>query len=301
MKRAYLFPGQGAQFQGMGKDLYEASPKARQLFMEADSVLGYSITDIMFNRSEEELKQTKATQPAVFVHSLANALCNGYGKADMVAGHSLGEFSALCYCGVLDFEDALRLVYARAMAMQKCCENEPGTMAAVLALDEENIKTICAEASEATGKSVIMANLNAPQQIVISGDTEAVALACEKCREAGAKRAVTLPVGGAFHSPLMEDARSSLASAIEKTEFKTPFCPIYQNVDGLPHTDPEEIKANLLKQLTSPVQWIKTIQGMYADGAAEFIEFGPGNVLQGLVKRIVPSGENIIIRSANIV
>jgi len=281
--KAYVFPGQGAQFVGMGKDLYESSPLAKEMFDKANEILGYSITDIMFNGTGEELMQTKVTQPAVFLHSVISALCLGDEfKPDMVAGHSLGEFSALVACGCLSFEDGLRLVYARAMAMQACCDKVPGTMAAVIRLEDEVIEKVCAEVDGL----VVAANYNCPGQVVISGELSAVEQACVKMKEAGARRALPLAVSGAFHSPLMEPARVELAEAIEKTEFKTPRCPIYQNVDAMPHTDPEEIKANLLKQLTSPVRWTNSVRKMVADGMTEFQECGPGQVLTGLIAKI---------------
>ncbi|MBE6215983.1 MAG: ACP S-malonyltransferase [Bacteroidales bacterium] len=282
--KAFVFPGQGAQFTGMGKDLYESNPLARELFDRADEILGYRITGIMFEGSAEELKQTKVTQPAIFLHSVISALCMGdQFKPDMAAGHSLGEFSALTACGCLSFEDGLRLVYARAMAMQKCCETVPGTMAAVLALPDRTIEDICS----ATEGTVVAANYNCPGQVVISGETEAVQKAGESLKEAGAKRVLPLQVGGAFHSPLMEPARAELAQMIEKTAFHTPVCPIYQNVDALSHTDPEEIKANLLSQLTSPVRWTDSVRNMAADGMTEYIECGPGKVLTGLIGKIL--------------
>ena len=282
--KAFVFPGQGAQFTGMGKDLYESNPLARELFDRADEILGYRITGIMFEGSAEELKQTKVTQPAIFLHSVISALCMGdQFKPDMAAGHSLGEFSALTACRCLSFEDGLRLVYARAMAMQKCCETVPGTMAAVLALPDRTIEDICS----ATEGTVVAANYNCPGQVVISGETEAVQKAGESLKEAGAKRVLPLQVGGAFHSPLMEPARAELAQMIEKTAFHTPVCPIYQNVDGLSHTDPEEIKANLLSQLTSPVRWTDSVRKMAADGMTEYIECGPGKVLTGLIGKIL--------------
>ena len=282
--KAFVFPGQGAQFTGMGKDLYESNPLASELFDRADEILGYRITGIMFEGSAEELKQTKVTQPAIFLHSVISALCMGdQFKPDMAAGHSLGEFSALTACRCLSFEDGLRLVYARAMAMQKCCETVPGTMAAVLALPDRTIEDICS----ATEGTVVAANYNCPGQVVISGETEAVQKAGESLKEAGAKRVLPLQVGGAFHSPLMEPARAELAQMIEKTAFHTPVCPIYQNVDALSHTDPEEIKANLLSQLTSPVRWTDSVRNMAADGMTEYIECGPGKVLTGLIGKIL--------------
>ena len=290
MKTAYVFPGQGAQFVGMGKDLYDNSPKERELFEKANEILGYRITDIMFSGTEEDLKQTKVTQPAVFLHSVITALCMEDFKPAMTAGHSLGEFSALVAAGALSFEDGLRLVYARAMAMQKACEMAPSTMAAVIALPEETIEQICEEVAT-EGNAVVPANYNCPGQVVISGNIEAVKTACAKLKEAGAKRALPLAVSGAFHSPCMEPARQELAAAIEQTEFKEPICPVYQNVDALPHTDPEEIKANLLKQLTASVRWTQEVKQMIADGAEEFIECGPGAVLTGLISKIQKSLE----------
>ena len=284
--KALVFPGQGAQFVGMGKDLYENNPLAKELFDKANDILGYKITDIMFEGTAEELKQTKVTQPAVFLHSVISALCMGDEfKPDMVAGHSLGEFSALVAAGALSFEDGLRLVYARAMAMQKACEMAPGTMAAIIALPDEKVEEICAEIST-EGNIVIPANYNCPGQLVISGNVDAINLACGKLKEAGAKRALPLPVSGAFHSPLMQPAKDELQAAIEKTEVKTPKCPIYQNVDAMPHTDPAEIKQNLIAQLTSSVRWTKSVQNMIADGATEFTECGPGKALQGMIAKI---------------
>ena len=289
--KAFVFPGQGAQFVGMGKDLYESSALAKELFDKANEILGYSITDIMFNGTDEDLKQTKVTQPAVFLHSVISALClDDEFKPDMVAGHSLGEFSALVAAGALSFEDGLRLVYARAMAMQKACEMAPSTMAAIIALPDETIEQICKEVST-EGNAVVPANYNCPGQVVISGNVEAVKTACAKLKEAGAKRALPLAVSGAFHSPCMEPARQELAAAIEQTEFKEPICPVYQNVDALPHTNPEEIKANLLKQLTASVRWTQEVKQMIADGAEEFIECGPGAVLTGLISKIQKSLE----------
>lgn len=282
MKKAYVFPGQGSQFSGMGKDLYDSSPIARTLFEEADRILDFEISKIMFEGSAEELKQTKVTQPAVFIHSVAAALSlGGEFQPTMVAGHSLGEFSALAASGALTFESALRLVYARALAMQKACEEVPSTMAAVLALPDEKVEEICA-----TIEGVVAANYNCPGQVVISGTKEAVAEACAALKEAGAKRALPLAVSGGFHSPCMASAREELAAAISATEFHTPRCPIYQNVDAQPHTNPEEIKQNLIAQLTSPVRWTQSVRAMLADGAEEFIECGPGTVLQGLIAKI---------------
>lgn len=286
MAKAYVFPGQGAQFVGMGKDLYENNPKAKELFDKANEILGYRITDIMFNGTDDDLKQTKVTQPAVFLHSVITALCLDDFKPDMVAGHSLGEFSALTAAGALSFEDGLRLVYARAMAMQKACEATPSTMAAVINLPDETIEQICAEISK-DGSVVVPANYNSPGQVVISGNVEAVKEACTKLKEAGAKRALPLAVGGAFHSPLMEMARVELAKAIEAAPVSKPICPVYQNVDALPHTDSAEIKDNLLKQLTSPVRWTQSVKNMLADGMIDFVECGPGTVLTGLIGRIM--------------
>jgi [acyl-carrier-protein] S-malonyltransferase len=281
--KAYVFPGQGAQFSGMGKDLYESSPEAKALMDKANDILGFRITDIMFAGTDEELKATKVTQPAIFIHSVALALCTpGLDRPDMVGGHSLGEFSALVAAGAVSFEDGLKLVAVRANEMQKCCEKVPGTMAAIIGLPTEKVEEIC----ESIDGVVIPANYNCDGQIVISGEKEAVLAACEACKQAGAKRALPLAVSGAFHSPLMEPARAELAKAIEATEVRAPRCPIYQNVTALPETDPVRIKENLLKQLTSPVRWTQSVKNMLADGATEFTELGPGTVLQGLVKRI---------------
>ena len=290
MAKAYVFPGQGAQFVGMGKDLYENNAKAKELFDKVNEILGYRITDIMFEGTDEDLKQTKVTQPAVFLHSVITALCMDDFKPDMVAGHSLGEFSALTAAGALSFEDGLRLVYARAMAMQKACEAAPSTMAAIIGMPDETIEKVCAEVSK-EGSVVVPANYNSPGQVVISGNVEAVKEACAKLKEAGAKRALPLAVGGAFHSPLMEMARVELAAAIEKSPVEAPICPVYQNVDAKPHTDPVEIKENLLKQLTSPVRWTQSVNNMIADGMTEFVECGPGQVLTGLIGRIQKSLE----------
>jgi len=284
--KAFVFPGQGAQFSGMGKDLYDNHPLAKELFEKANDILGYRITDIMFAGTDEELRQTKVTQPAVFLHSVISALCLGDEFCpDMVAGHSLGEFSAMVASGALTFEDGLKLVYARAMAMQKTCELQPSTMAAIIGLPDETIEAICREVSEA-GHTVVAANYNCPGQVVISGSIEGIRLACEKLTEAGAKRALPLSVGGAFHSPLMDPAKVELEAAIQATEFHTPKCPVYQNVDALPHTSPEEIKANLIAQLTSPVRWTQSVLHMRTDGAETFTECGPGNVLTGLIRKI---------------
>lgn len=283
MKKAYVFPGQGSQYPGMAKDLYESNEVARMMLERANEILGFRITDIMFEGTAEELKQTRVTQPAIFLHSVVMARCLQDFIPDMVAGHSLGEFSALVAAGAIDFEDGLKLVSVRAEAMQKACEMNPGSMAAVLALETEKVEEIC---STCEG-TVIPANYNCDGQIVISGEKEAVEKACIKMKEAGAKRALPLPVGGAFHSPLMEPARAELAEGIEKTVFRTPTCPIYQNVTALPSTDPEEIKRNLLAQLTAPVRWTQSVRNMAADGAEEFIELGPGTVLQGLISKIL--------------
>lgn len=284
--KAFVFPGQGAQFVGMGKDLYDNNPLAKELFEKANDILGYSITDIMFNGTDEELKQTKVTQPAVFLHSVISALCMGDSFVPaMVAGHSLGEFSALVAAGALSFEDGLKLVYARAMAMQKACEAAPSTMAAIIGLPDEKVEEICAEVNK-EGHVCVPANFNCPGQLVISGNIEAINEACEKLKAAGAKRALPLKVGGAFHSPLMQPAKDELQAAIEKTEFHAPKCPVYQNVDGMPHTNPAEIKTNLIAQLTSSVKWTKCVQSMIADGADDFTECGPGKALQGMIARI---------------
>ena len=281
MKKAYVFPGQGSQFPGMAKDLYNNNPKAKEMLERANEILGFRITDVMFEGTAEDLKATKVTQPAVFLHSTVLAACYEGFEPDMVAGHSLGEFSALAAAGAVAFEDALRLVAIRANAMQKCCEAGPGTMAAIIGLPNETVEAICAE----TEGTVVAANYNSDGQVVISGEKEAVEAACVKAKEAGAKRALPLAVSGAFHSPLMEPARVELAEAIEKTTFNAPKCPVYQNVSAQAETDPQTIKSNLLKQLTSPVRWTQSVKAMVADGAGYFMEIGPGAVLQGLVKR----------------
>ncbi|MBR4841547.1 MAG: ACP S-malonyltransferase [Bacteroidaceae bacterium] len=284
--KAYVFPGQGAQFSGMGKDIYEQNSLVRDLFNEADSILGFKITEIMFNGSEEDLRRTDITQPAVFIHSVAVAMSLSENfHPDMVAGHSLGEFSALVASGALSFENGLKLVSQRACAMQKACEKIPGTMAAIIGLSDEKIEEICTQLNE-KGLVVVPANYNSPGQIVISGSKEAIATACPLMQEAGAKRALPLTVGGAFHSPLMTPAKDELEKAISETVFNKPVCPIYQNVDAKPHTDPEEIRRNLVTQLNSPVRWTQSILNMIADGATEFIECGPGTVLTNLIKRI---------------
>ncbi|WP_418992663.1 ACP S-malonyltransferase [Alistipes sp.] len=281
MKHAYVFPGQGAQAVGMGKDLYDNVPAARELFEKANEILGFRITDIMFSGTPEELKQTRVTQPAVFLHSVILAKALGI-EPDAAAGHSLGEFSALVAAGALSFEDGLRLVSKRALAMQAACEAQPGGMAAILGLEDRTVEEICASVDGV----VVAANYNCPGQLVISGAAEAVDAACEKAKAAGARRALRLPVGGAFHSPLMEPARQELERAIEEAPFQTPVCPIYQNVDAEPHTDPAQIKANLIAQLTAPVRWTQIVRAMLADGIGEFTELGPGNVLQGLIRKV---------------
>lgn len=286
--KAFVFPGQGAQFTGMGKDIYDANPVAKQLFDSANGILGFNITEIMFTGSADELKQTKVTQPAVFIHSVAVALAQDSVQPNMVAGHSLGEFSSLVANKTLLFEDALRLVSKRALAMQRACEINPSTMAAILGLDDTVVENICASIKE---EIVVAANYNCPGQLVISGSMKGIEIACEKLKAAGAKRALPLQVGGAFHSPLMEPAREELAAAIEATSFHTPICPVYQNVNGLPSTDTNVIKKNLISQLTAPVRWTQSVQNMVKDGALSFVECGPGKVLQGLVKKIAPQVE----------
>ncbi|MFB9862314.1 [acyl-carrier-protein] S-malonyltransferase [Rufibacter immobilis] len=285
--KAYIFPGQGSQFVGMGKDLYEQHQVAKDLFEQANEILGFRITDIMFNGTEEELKQTKVTQPAIFLHSVIQAAVAQDFAPEMVAGHSLGEFSALVANKVLSFEDALRLVSKRALAMQAACEEQPSTMAAILGLEDEKVEQICAGIDDV----VVAANYNCPGQLVISGSVPGVEAACEQMKAAGAKRALLLPVGGAFHSPLMKSAEAELEAAIRQTEFKQGICPIYQNVDAQAHTEPSEIQQNLIKQLTAPVRWTQSVQQMIADGATLFVECGPGKVLQGLVKKIDKSAE----------
>lgn len=286
--KAYVFPGQGSQFTGMAKDLYDSSAKAKLLLDQANDILGFKITDTMFSGTADELKQTKVTQPAIFIHSVAMVLSNDSFSPDMVAGHSLGEFSALVANKTLAFEDALRLVYKRALAMQRACEINPSTMAAILGLDDKIVEEICASITE---EIVVAANYNCPGQLVISGTMKGIDIACEKMKAAGAKRALPLPVGGAFHSPLMEPAREELAAAIEATVFNKPVCPVYQNVNASPSSDIQEIKKNLIAQLTAPVRWTQSVQRMVSDGGKTFIECGPGKVLQGLVKKISPEAE----------
>jgi [acyl-carrier-protein] S-malonyltransferase len=291
MKKAYVFPGQGSQFPGMGKDLYDNNAQAKQLFENANDILGFRISDTLFTGTDEELKQTKVTQPAIFLHSVILASTIGESfKPDMVAGHSLGEFSALVANKTLTFEDALRLVYKRALAMQKACEINPSTMAAILNLEDKIVEDICAEIT-ASGNIVVAANYNCPGQLVISGSNEGIAIACERLKAAGAKRALVLPVGGAFHSPLMEPARIELEAAINSTTFSNPICPVYQNVTAQAVSNPSDIQKNLIAQLTAPVRWTQSVQQMVADGATQFIEVGPGKVLQGLVKKIHASAE----------
>jgi [acyl-carrier-protein] S-malonyltransferase len=285
--KAYVFPGQGSQFPGMGKELYSNNAKAKELFDQANKILGFEITKIMFEGTEDELKQTKVTQPAIFLHSVILALTSDI-QPDMVAGHSLGEFSALVANGTLSFEDALVLVSKRAQAMQKACEQNPSTMAAILGLDDAKVEEVCASITE---EIVVAANYNCPGQLVISGSNKGIEIACVKMKEAGAKRALPLPVGGAFHSPLMEPARVELAAAIEATKFSTPKCPVYQNVNASPSTDIAQIKKNLIDQLTAPVRWTQSVQNMVQDGASSFVECGPGKVLQGLVKKINAASE----------
>ena len=293
--KALVFPGQGSQFVGMGKELYDNNPLAKELFDKADDILGFKITDIMFAGTDEDLKQTKVTQPAVLLHSVISALCLGEEcNPSMVAGHSLGEFSALVVAGALSFEDGLRLVSARAQAMQKACELTPSTMAAIIALPDATVEDICADVSK-DGNIVVAANYNCPGQLVISGNIDAVNEACERLKAAGAKRALPLKVGGAFHSPLMQPAKDELQAAIEATEFHTPKCPVYQNVDALPHTDPAEIKLNLIAQLTAPVKWTYEVQKMIADGATDFTECGPGKALQGMIAKIATGNDAVTV------
>lgn len=295
--KAFVFPGQGAQFSGMGKDLYETNETAKALFEKANEILGFRITDIMFAGTDEELKQTRVTQPAVFLHSVISAICLGDDfQPDMVGGHSLGEFSALVAAGALSFEDGLRLVHARALAMQKACEVAPGTMAAIIALPDDTIESICSEVSAEGNGVVVPANYNCPGQLVISGNVEAVNAACDKLKAAGAKRALVLPVGGAFHSPLMQPAAEELQKAIEEVEFKTPRCPIYQNVDAQAHTDASEIKQNLMAQLTASVKWTQEVNNMIEAGATEFTECGPGKALQGMIAKIAKGNDAVTVK-----
>lgn len=296
MKHAYVFPGQGSQFPGMGKNLYETNAKAKELFEQANEILGFRISDIMFNGTDEDLKQTNVTQPAVFLHAVIAFLCTEHSQPEMVAGHSLGEFSALVANGVLSFEAALRLVAVRANAMQKACELQPSTMAAVLALDDAKVEEICAAVTAETGEIVVPANYNCPGQLVISGTIKGVEIACERMKAAGAKRALMLPVGGAFHSPLMASAKDELQAAIDTAVFNTPACPVYQNVVAAAVTDPAQIKQNLIDQLTGAVRWTQSVQAMVADGGHEFTEVGPGKVLQGLIQKI---NKEIVVNGIN--